>query len=494
MKKSKKEVRKEKKSKYKYASSQQMIERSGSDFKPTSFKVPAGWDVIRFERKGQYSFDVLPFLAGKGNPLADEGQAVWCAKHEVHSGIGIDPRKKYVCPAKRGMGRCPVCEHAAKLRRQGVAKEKIAPFNPKTRLLMAVKSVGEDGDGKNHLLEASWFGKGQGLGEMIENKIDAVLARPKHPYHRFWHPDAGRTLEITTKKDSFEGRTFHKPTNLEMVEREEQYDESIIEETPGLDDLINAMVLPYDKLKAIFDQEPEAEEEGKGKKGKKKSKPKDEEEEDEDEDDTGDDEEADDEEGDEEDAEENEEESGDDDDDDDDDDGENSEDEEEGSEEEDGEEDNDGDDEDESYAKGDLVTFKYKKKTRKGKVVKVKKRKGKPDLISVETDDRDQPYALDADDKTLSKVEEEDDDDEGAEDDDSESEDEADTEGDDSDSEGDDEEDDESDDDDGDDEGDDEEEEDVDDEDDDVPFSDGDEDDDEEEEEKPKKKKKKVKK
>lgn len=474
----KKDKREAGKKKYKFLSSDQVMERRDVGFKPTSFKVPKDWEVLRLDKAGQLEIDVMPHVAGKHNPLADEGIVVWDSRHQVHDGIGVDTKKKYVCPASRGMGRCPVCEHAARLRMKGADKEALKAFRPKMRVLYAVKAGWEGEEKKNYLLEQSFFGK-PGFGELIDNKLEAVMHKPKHPYHRFWHPDGGRTLACTVKKDKFPGGIFYKVSNIEMIEREEQYDESVIEETPNLEELINSMVLPYDKLKAIFEQEPEAEE---GTKKKKKKKEEDDEVADEEDDEEEDGEESE-EEGDEEGEEEGEEEedadgdSGDDSDDE-----EESEESEEGSEEEDeedGSEDPDGDEETE-IEKGDLVTFKWKGKKQKGKVIKVK-----DDKATVKAEDGSWQHQVDVDD--LTKVEEEEDVEED-EDEEAEAEDEGDEDG------GDEEADDSEDDDSG--ESEDEEEEGGDnddvedeDEDDDVPFSD--EEEEEEEEPAPKKKKKK---
>lgn len=481
----KKEKREAGKKKYNYVSTEQVLERSDAGFKPTSFSVPKDWELLRLDKAGQLEIDLMPHVAGEHNPLADKGMVVWDSRHEIHDGIGVDTKKKYVCPARRGMGRCPICEHAARLRMKGADKETLKPFRPKTRVLYAVKAGWEGTEKKNYLFEQSFFGK-PGFGELIQNKLEAVAHKPKHPYHRFWHPDGGRTLACTVKKDTFPGGIYYKISNIEMIEREEQYDEDVIEETPNLEELINKMVLPYDKLKAIFEQEPEGEEAS----TKKKKKPKDEEEEEDDESaESEDDEEEDGEEDLEETDEDDEETDGSDDDESDDDDNDSGDDSEDAEEEEEGseEEDEEEGDEGETYEKGDSVTFKYKKKVKTGTVKKVVKRKGKCDLLKIEVEDQEALSLVDADDPTLSKVEDEDgDEDENEEEEEGgeEAEDEGDEEADDSedDGEGDSED---SEDEDGEGDADDVEEED----DDDVPFSD--EEEEEEEEPKPVKKKKK---
>lgn len=266
-----------------YTDAKKRAEEHDSGFQPTSFSVPEGVELFRWKKAGIYRLDIIPFIAGKGNPYADEGEVHWERTYYVHRGIGAE-ENSYAC-LRRTFGKpCPVCEHVAKLRADPSSDDKlIQGLREKERQLFLVLDH-SDRDKGVQILETSHY---MGFGEMLDKKIKA--SDEEDGYANFFHLEDGMTLKVNVEEDSFAGRTYMKPTNIEMVRRKEPLDDSLLDEVPCLDDIITE--LSYKELKKIFLQIPAEAENGKAvQQSRPASKPKsspppDDEDEDEDDDD-----------------------------------------------------------------------------------------------------------------------------------------------------------------------------------------------------------------
>ena len=337
--------------------------RNTGGWTPTAFKIPDGWDLMKFEKAGTYECDILPTVAGPSNQGADEGNLTYEMTYYVHKDVG--PLKKTLTCMQRTFGKkCYGCQQEAKARAQGASKEALSAIRAKARQLFVMRNREEDKK-KFRLYEAAYKGGpgAQGFGEMIESELD--MAADNDPVQTFYALEGGQTLTIRTKEDKYNGRTFYKPTKIKFSSRKEDYPDSILEDMPVLDELV--IPIGYEEFKKEWEGEDEEKP-----KGKSKSKP------DDDEDDEDDDKA----------------ESDDDSDDDDND---------------------DSDDGDEDYTPevGDTVEFEVRGKTKKGKVVRVVK---KNETAEVETDDRKKPGHM-VEWSDLTKVESDDDDDDSDDDD-----------------------------------------------------------------------------
>jgi hypothetical protein len=238
--------RKVDKKKRNYASAKERIERHDSGYSPTAVKLPEGFERLVFDKKGTYRFDVIPYVVGKGNPYADEG-AWWCERtYFVHRNIGPE-NKSYCCLAKTFKKKCPICEEIARLNRSGGDPDLIKSLKTSERQLWNVKDLNDDG--KMKVLDQSNFL----FGALIDAKVAA--SDDEDHYENYFHLEDGYTLKVTVDQDSFAGKTFFKPTNIDMKARKEDYDDSIVKEACCLDDCL--VELSYEKLKSIFLQEAE---------------------------------------------------------------------------------------------------------------------------------------------------------------------------------------------------------------------------------------------
>lgn len=226
-----------------YGSAKERAERHESGFEPTAVKLPEGVSRLVFKKEGTYRLDVLPYITGKGNPFVDEGVMYNERTYWVHRGIGAESNS-YCCLSKTFKKKCPICEHIAKLKRQGGDDDTIKALKPSERQLFNVKDLGESDKGIQVLDQSHFL-----FGKLIDEKV--LAADPEDNYENYFHLEGGMTLKIRVVQDSFGGNTFYKATNIEMKPRKD-YDEGILEEVTCLDECL--VQLTYDELKSIFEQ------------------------------------------------------------------------------------------------------------------------------------------------------------------------------------------------------------------------------------------------
>lgn len=272
--------RKQKNREMKYASAKDRAEKRESGFESTSIKIPDGMTFFSFKKSGIYRIDVFPYLVGKGNPFADEGMYHYERTYFCHRNIGTG-QNAYVCLAKTFNKRCPICEHRSQIESRGGDQETIKSLKSSERQLWIVKDLNNAEEGFMLMDQSHYL-----FGRHIDAKVAA--ADPEDGYETFFHLEGGKTLKISVTEQSFLGRSYNAASDIEMKPRKQDYDTSIMDDMPCLDDLL--VELSYDKLKKIFEAVPgeeteeDEEEEETPKKSKGKSSKKEVEEESEDED------------------------------------------------------------------------------------------------------------------------------------------------------------------------------------------------------------------
>lgn len=234
-----------------YSSPKKRIEEHEKGWTPTAFRVPEGMPLFKFKKEGTYRLTILGYIVSDGNPFADPGEFHYERTYYTHPDIGPE-QQTYVCLQKTFGEPCPQCQAAAILQRQGgTDKDTINALRPKERQFWLLIDHAEREKGVQ-LMECAHYGKGTGFGEMLDNKLDA--ADEDSPYQRFFHLGMdGMTLVVKTKSDSFLGRTFYKPSNMELEPRRpnEAVPETILEELPCLDDLI--IKTEYDDFRELME-------------------------------------------------------------------------------------------------------------------------------------------------------------------------------------------------------------------------------------------------
>lgn len=255
----------------KYADAKQIAEKQQAGFTPVYVKLPKGIKSFSFKKEGIYRLRVFPFPAGKGNPMADEGFYTYERTIFVHQGLGIDGKQKHACAMRVFGNKCAVHDSANELKNSGASAELVKELEKTSkRQLMVVVDLDDLKDKKRGItkddLQVYEGPYHFGLGELIDNKIDA--SREGSPYRNFYHMKGGQELSVKVGKTAFksegkEGKegfsgTFNKPINLEM-EPGEDLDAELLEFVPCLDECVQET--PYKKLKDLVTN-PHDEDEG----------------------------------------------------------------------------------------------------------------------------------------------------------------------------------------------------------------------------------------
>ncbi len=191
-------------------------------------------------KAGKYRLDFLPYRVGKGNPYADDGGEHYERTFYIHKDIGPN-NEWHLCAAKTLGKPCPICEFRAKRARDPNADDdQLKPLLPKQRQLFFVIDL-ENPDEK--LL---WNYSFHSFGDKLDAKIRD--ADEEDGYDYFADPEEGKTVRVVFTQAQ-KGKWLD-CTDIEFKERKTQYDPSIIDELPCLDDLLVAT--PYEVLEAEF--------------------------------------------------------------------------------------------------------------------------------------------------------------------------------------------------------------------------------------------------
>jgi hypothetical protein len=378
--------------KYKLASSKRWTERESSNFSASYLKIPKDMEIYQL-KTGKAKLDVIPFVAGKGNPNADPGLLWWERTIFVHKNVGPNG-STYICPARTANKPCPICEDRARIMKGDPDEEDMKQakgLNAKEVQIIQLRDRNNKEKGIQ-LLPLSFYRFGEAI-------LDGAAAGEEGDgWGDFWHPSGGHTLRVHWAEDSMGSAKFVRAKTVMFEKREQDLPDSLIAKGHCLDDLL--IILDYKKLKSIYEsgsEEPEDESDDEPKKKKKGKGKEREEEEDGDDDDDSEDSDDSDSEDEDSDSEDSDKESGADDDDD----------SEEGDEEDDGDEDED----------------EPKSKSKKSKSSKSKKSKKK---VEDDDDDGDEDSDSEEDGDDEDADEESDDSDDGDESDDDDSDDDSD--------------------------------------------------------------------
>jgi len=301
---SKSKKKKEKrKSRSTAAAAKRRAETHKTGFINTAFEIPDGVNLFSIKNEKNVKLDVIPYEVGEGNPYADKGELHYERTFFIHRGIGTD-ETSYVCLSKTCGEKCPICEFRSKLAKDPDADEdQIRALAPKERQLFNVIDV-NDRDKGVQLFEISYHLFGKTLDREIKNSDE------DDKYENFAELKDGFTLKLGLEEGHAGKASWFEVVSVNFKEREEDYDEDILEKTTCLDDIL--IIKGYDELKEIFLQtadsdDDEDDKESKKKKDKKKDKGKKKTEVDDEDEETDDDEDEEEEDEDDEDEEEEEE-------------------------------------------------------------------------------------------------------------------------------------------------------------------------------------------
>jgi hypothetical protein len=193
----------------------------------------------------------LPYdVKSTTNPTADKGSLGVCRPYYVHRDIGPG-EDTYLCAAKTLGKPCPICEHRAKLAREGADDDVIKALKPKERTLYNIIDTANREDGVQLLDYSDWL-----LGKYLRGKIEGADPKERDAFELYADLSEGMTVKIVTTEEKGAGGSWMVCNNIEFKPRDKQYEDEMLSKTFDLDAIISET--PYEKLRAIFLQEPAA--------------------------------------------------------------------------------------------------------------------------------------------------------------------------------------------------------------------------------------------
>ncbi len=220
--------------------------RAGGEW--TTLAIPDGVDIFQ-PKEGNYRIDIVPFVAGKGNPYAESGELYYERTFFIHRGIGPN-NESYVCLLKTFGKPCPICEYRAKLSNDPDADDKLLKdLKPRERQLFLIYDRKEP-EKKIQLWEVSYFV----FGALLDKRRKDAEEDEPH-ITDFDDPDSGSMLKIGFSEEDGGGFNFLKAYSIDFKPRSNGLPREVmdIDHDICLDDILKET--SYDQLKAIFHQE-----------------------------------------------------------------------------------------------------------------------------------------------------------------------------------------------------------------------------------------------
>lgn len=253
-------------------SGRKRAENRKSGREQTTFQTDPDTVFFWLSKVGTERLDILPYKVGKGNPEAEEGDLHFERTFWRHAAIGVN-RKPYICPAMTAGKKCPVCEYRNKLMQEeedpsAESKKLIKNLKPKERQVFNVIDT-ENRDKGVQIWDIAPYNFGERLDADVNNSDE------EDGIEYFADLEDGRTLRLAVEDHTLGdgGRPFKRVDSISFKRRSKPYEESILEQTHCLDDIL---VIPtYDELSAIFHQtSADDSDDEKGEDGGKPSKKK----------------------------------------------------------------------------------------------------------------------------------------------------------------------------------------------------------------------------
>jgi len=210
------------------------------------------WD----NKAGTQRIDIIPFIAKKGNPYAEEGELHYERTFYTYWKLGAD-EKPYVCSSKTFGHKDFVREYRIKESKNPEADGTyLKSLEPKERQIFLIYDRAEPDKGLQ-----VWENSFHTFGKLLDSRIDNASEDLGWDFF-YLLDDDGMTLRITIEEET-QPFKFKKATAIDFIKRSEPVPKEIAEHGICLDDLL--VELPYEKLKSIFlniqpdDTEPETE-------------------------------------------------------------------------------------------------------------------------------------------------------------------------------------------------------------------------------------------
>jgi len=171
--------------------------------------------------------------------IAVKGSLWYKRPFSTHRNIGVK-NESVICLASVGK-KCPICEYRQKRIKAGADSEETDALKPSRRNLYVVVPL----DSKKHEVKPHVFDISQYL---FQELLNEELAEDDEN-GIFPSLEEGLTLKIRfDSKTIGNSQPFAEASRIDFIERDDQYEEKILDEVPNLDEILN--VLSYEELQA----------------------------------------------------------------------------------------------------------------------------------------------------------------------------------------------------------------------------------------------------
>lgn len=208
-----------------------------SIFEPSKIQGVAKWKPS----EDDHSINIIPYIAGKNNPLYSEGKTAYYLDIYIHRSVGVN-EDSYICLSRSYGQRCPICEHAAELRKMDEYDEDyVKSLNPTRRAIYNIQVLDNPKEIAKgvQLWDVSHF--------LFEKEL-AELAKKKQGggFVVFSNPDTGKIISFRKKG---EGKSMKFPA-LSFEDREEPISDELLDQARVIEDLLH--IPTYDEVKEAF--------------------------------------------------------------------------------------------------------------------------------------------------------------------------------------------------------------------------------------------------
>lgn len=215
--------------------------------------LPKGVQMFK-EKEGKMYLDIIPYgVKMENHPdldrdagIAEAGSLWYKFPFKIHRDIGAN-NDAVVCPSTFGK-KCPICDYMKKRAKEGAEWEELKAYKPGKRNLYAVIPIGDKKmEEEIHIWDVSSY--------LFQNLLNEELS-DREDYAVFPALEGGKTLCIRFEEQQLGKNKFCEAKRIDFEKRKEDYDESIIDEVPCLEELLK--VLSYKELETMmFELDPE---------------------------------------------------------------------------------------------------------------------------------------------------------------------------------------------------------------------------------------------
>lgn len=211
--------------------------------------LPKGVPIFKEDPGSRVILDIMPYeVTEERHPDRNDtveaalvGDLWYKRPFKIHRNIGVG-NDAIVCPTSIGKP-CPICEYRKQLINQGADKEETDTIKLSKRVLYSVIPKNHKKyEEVPHIWDISQY--------LFQNLLTDELEEDEA---NMIFPDLEEGLSLKIRFDSKTiggSQPFAEASRIDFIERDEPYDDSILDDVPELDKCLN--ILSYDALKAKF--------------------------------------------------------------------------------------------------------------------------------------------------------------------------------------------------------------------------------------------------